>query len=195
MIKKIKKNYFSKGFTLTELLVSITIILIVIGAAYSGYFLSQKAYREGEAAAELSQNGRVILERITREIRQAKDIPTELSEEEPAEEISPLDGIIFEDGHIEDPYHYIHYFKDNNYLKREVIAYYFSDNPGVWVPFGAVPPGGQTLETETLDDPAIVGEYLTGLKFWNSGAINVFLTLERDDKIVSLRTKIFGRNL
>ena len=195
MITEIKKKNLSKGFTLTELLVSIVVIMIVIGAAYSGYYLSRKAYSESEKAAELNQNGRVIIERMTREIRQAREIAVELSEEEPEEEVSPVGGIIFEDGHIENPYHYIHYFKDNNFLKREVIAYYFSGNPGTYVPWNAAPPEEQTLEIETIEASKTIGEYVTGIKFWNSGAINVYLSLGKDDKIMTLKTKIFGRNL
>lgn len=86
----------SKAFTLSELLVTITILSLVIGVVYSAYFLSQRAYREGEVAAEITQNGRVILERMVREIRQAKAIAIELSEER----AGAISEIIFQDGHL-----------------------------------------------------------------------------------------------
>ncbi|XOB41993.1 MAG: PilW family protein [Candidatus Nealsonbacteria bacterium] len=81
-----------KSFTLTELLVTITILILVIGAIYGTYILSHRTYREEEIAAELTQNGRVILERLTREIRQAQLIATDLA--------SPKDEILFQDGHL-----------------------------------------------------------------------------------------------
>jgi len=189
------KKRHSNGFTLTELLITIAVFLLITGAVYAGFLLSQKAYRASELASELSQNGRVVLERITREVRQAKEIATELSEEEPVEAVNPLNGIIFEDGHGTTTYYYIHYFKEDSSLRREVLGYYFSDNPGVYVPWDAVPPGSQTLETETLEDPKTVGEYITGIKFWGTKVINISLVLEKKQKTVELDTKIFGRNL
>ncbi|MDP2663905.1 MAG: prepilin-type N-terminal cleavage/methylation domain-containing protein [bacterium] len=189
------KKRYSNGFTLTELLVTIAIFLLITGAVYSGFLLSQRAYRASELASELSQNGRVVLERITREIRQAKEIATELAEEEPAETVSPADGIIFEDGHGTTTYYYIHYYKEDSSLNREILGYYFSGNPGVYVPWNAVPPGGQTLETEILESPKTVGEYITGIKFWGTKVVSISLVLEKKQKTVELSTKIFGRNL
>ncbi|MFH1582202.1 MAG: prepilin-type N-terminal cleavage/methylation domain-containing protein [bacterium] len=185
----------NKGFTLTELLVSIAILSIVTGAVYLGFTLSQKAYHESEKAAEITQNGRVILERITRELHQSREIATELLEEESEGQVIPEGGIIFEDGHVEDPYNYIHYFKEEEKIKREVIAYYFSGNPGVYVPWDSKPSLGQTLETETLESAKTIGEYLTTLKFWGSKVINISLTLEKNNKKIDLKTKVFGRNL
>lgn len=185
----------NRGFTLVELLVSIAILFVVTSAVYLGFYLSQKSYHESERVAEVTQNGRVILERITRELHQAREIATELLEEEPEGQVVPVEGIIFEDGHIEDPYNYIHYFEEEEKIKREVISYYFSENPGVCVPWDSEPPLGQTLEIETLKSAKIIGEYLTGLKFWGSKVINVYLILEKDNKKIEFKTKIFGRNL
>lgn len=88
-------NYFQKGFTLTELLLVISLFLIVTGAISGINLLSHRAYREGEASTEITQNGRVILERMIREIRQTKEIIIEL----PEEEIDPPEEIRFQDGH------------------------------------------------------------------------------------------------
>ncbi len=90
------KDSLQSGFTLTEVLVTIVVFTLVTGAIYSINLFNQKAYREGETAAEIVQNGRVILERMTREIRQAKEIVTEL----PDEEVSAPEEIEFQDGHI-----------------------------------------------------------------------------------------------
>lgn len=184
----------NNAFTLTEVLITIAILAIVIALTYSSYSLSQKAYRESEISAEITQNGRVILERITREIRQAREIATELSQDEPAEEVSPAEGIEFEDGHIDEPYHYIHYFKDGIDVRREVLAYYFSGSPGVYVPSNAVPPAGETLELDILEDPRTIGEYIADFKFWGTKLINISLSLEKNDKTIKLETKVFGRN-
>lgn len=187
------KNGF--GFTLIELLITFSVLLFVVSAVYVGFNFSQKAYRSSESGAEITQNGRVILERMAREIRQAREIATPLSEEEPGEAVSPAEGIIFEDGHIANPYYYIHYFKENNEVKREVKVFYFSGNPDVYQPWDAVPPQGQTLKEEIIESPRTIGEYVSGLKFWGSRNIKISISLEKMGKSINLKTTIFGRNL
>lgn len=76
------------GFTLVEMVVLSCIFMILMTVVYSVYIFQQKAYRTGESSAEIIQNGRVVLERMTRELRQAKKIVTVL----PASEIKIQDG-------------------------------------------------------------------------------------------------------
>ena len=186
------KNYLNqKGFTLSELLVVIAIILIVTAAVSMAYTLSQKAYRESEKSAEITQNGRVIAERMTREIRQAKEIVGDF----PNEREGATSTITFEDGHISDPYHYIHYFKTDSDIKREVIGYYFSgDTEQTLQPWDAVPPEGQTLESKTIQTPVVIGEWVDNLELWGSETINITLNLKKKDKTLNLETKIHPRN-
>jgi len=190
MTKKLIKNL--SGFTLTELLITITILVIVTGAVYGGYSLSQKAYSNGEASAEITQNGRVIIERMNREIRQAKEITGDF----PEEEESAQNEIIFEDGHIETPYYYIHYFQSDGEIKREVLGYYFSgDITQTLVPWDAIPPVGQTLETKILEENKVIGEWVSNLELWGSKIININLILQKKDKVFNLKSEILGRNL
>ena len=191
-LKRIQKK--DKGFTMIEILIVISVFTLALGIIYGSYSMSQKAYREIETTTEINQNARVILERMTREIRQAKEIVTELSDEEPLESVSPELGIMFEDGHIEEPYHYIRYFKDNNNIKKQVIVYYFSDSPETFVPWDATPPAEQTLENAILEE-RIIGEYIVSIKFWGEKVINISLTLEKNYKNINFRTKIFARNI
>lgn len=261
------RNYFQKGFTLTELLLVISLILIVTSAISGVNLLSQRAYREGEMVVEITQNGRVILERITREIRQTKEIITEL----PEEKIDPSEEIMFQDGHtpsiieqalvqgagtktiilefdassqddyynnmfikiiagigsgqtreiidyngatreaqirsewntvplagstykIDSSYYYIRYFKQGIDVKRQVIVYYFSGDTNLYVSWNAVPPGGQTIENNILQEQ-LVGEYVSYLNFWGLRVINISLVLEKKNKRIDLETKIFTRNL
>jgi len=180
-----------KGFTSTELLIAITIFVIVTGAVYLAFNLSQKAYREGQNSAEITQNGRVIIERISREIRQAKEVIGDF----PSAEEDATSSITFEDGHISDPYHYIHYFKTDSEVKREVLGFYFSGDPTQTLqPWEAIPPVGQTLATTTLETAVVIGEWVEKLDFWGSNVINIVLTLTKADKTLNLETKVFSRN-
>jgi len=192
MNKKNIKNYLFNGFTLIELLITVTILVFISGAIYMGYYLSQKAYREGETRAEITQNGRVIIERINREIRQAKEIITEL----PATSTEATSTIGFEDGHATISYRYIFYYQEDNNAKRKVNGYYFSgDLEENLVPWDATPPPEQALETKVLEEPVVIGEWVSNLGFWDSGLVNIRLTLEKKEKTLNLETKIFGRNL
>lgn len=94
------------SFTLVEVIVTTIITFGLLATILSVYTLHQKAYRYGENAAETVQNGRVILERLSRELRQAKEVV--VSEEKKSEGITEfpdikenaLDEIMFEDGHV-----------------------------------------------------------------------------------------------
>ena len=179
------------GFTLTEFLITLTIFLIITMTVYLTFNLSQKAHRESQSSAEITQNGRVIMERITRELRQAKRIVGDF----PDGREDAVDEIIFEDGHIENPYHYIRYTKDNNEIKREVIGYYFPDDEEKELqPWGAVPPGDQPLEEEILEPSVTIGEWVNRLEFWGLETINIALFLEKKDKTFQLEATVFSRN-
>ena len=89
-----------KSFTLVEVLVTISIFLIIVVIIYSVQVFSQKAYQRGEIATEILQNGRVTLERMSRELRQAKYIITLLPETSDDLESPPPAEILFQDGHI-----------------------------------------------------------------------------------------------
>lgn len=180
-----------KGFTLVEVLITIAIFVLIFVAIFSIYLTGSGFYRKGETQAELLQNGRVILERVSREIRQAREIVTELSESE-SEGVS---SILFEDGHATTTYQYIHYWQDGNLVKREVIGYYFSgDSTQTLVPWDSTPPSGQTLEEKTLVGPQIIGEYVFLLKIWGPRVVSISLILEDRGERVNLKTKVFGRN-
>jgi len=185
-----KKEYQNFGFTLSEMLIVVTIFVLIILTVYSAYFLSQRGYQKGEQVAEITQNGRVILERISREIRQAKEIITELSDD--GSEISSI--IEFEDGHITTRYYYICYYQEGSEVKRKVKRYYFPSDPSTFLSWDTTSPV-ETLTTITTEGPVIIGEYVTNLEFWGSRIISISLTLEKKNKSIELETKIFGRNL
>ncbi|MFA4998573.1 MAG: hypothetical protein WC514_00920 [Candidatus Paceibacterota bacterium] len=195
-----RKFFFnsSSGFTLSELLISMVFVFLVLGAVYSSYVLSQRASLEGESAVEVLQNGRVILERMTREIRQAKDMVTDL----PDTEENATSSIEFEDGHDLSYIHYIRYFSDSTdkTVKREVIGYYYSlsgsaNDTSTYVLWNATPPSGEVMATTSVESPRIIGEYVTVLKFWGSRVVDIFIELEKGNKKMDFSTKVLGRNL
>lgn len=179
------------AFTLVELLVILAILSIISSALFSVFLLHQKTQKENQAIIEITQNGRVIIERINREIRQAKRIINDL----PEEKSSAINAIIFEDGHTDELYHYIHYFQENSEVKRRAIGYYFSGDPEQELqPYNAIPPTGQTLVEKILEPTITIGEWVDKLEFWGDKVVNLSLTLKKEDKTLLLETSIFGRN-
>lgn len=90
------KDKRNKGFTLVEVLIATFITASLIITIYSVYAFHQKVYRFGEDVGEVIQNGRVILERLTRELRQADEIVTSLkdTQDQASTEIE------FKEGHL-----------------------------------------------------------------------------------------------
>ncbi|MFA5743053.1 MAG: prepilin-type N-terminal cleavage/methylation domain-containing protein [Candidatus Paceibacterota bacterium] len=88
------------GFTLLETVVVISIFTIAISAIFSVEFYGHKLFLQQQDLAEVTQNGRVIMERFTREIRQAKKIVNVITEQES----TAPSQIEFQDGHISSIY-------------------------------------------------------------------------------------------
>lgn len=85
-----------KGFTLIEVLVVVVIFMAVAMIVLSTVFLSSQIYSHQEKTTEVLQNGRVVVDAVSREIRQTRKIITQLSEEK----VDGSDEIIFQDGHL-----------------------------------------------------------------------------------------------
>jgi len=69
------------GFTLLELLISITILGIMMAIIMGGFRLGSRAWEKGEAKAEYNQKLRVVLDHMLEEIRSAHSLSI-ISEED-----------------------------------------------------------------------------------------------------------------
>jgi len=97
---KKKKDFFLTGLTLIELIITTTIFVLIVGILYSVFILNQHTYSEAEKMDEITQNGKIILERITRELRQTNEIVTPLPDTKDNPEFPPPEEILFRDGHV-----------------------------------------------------------------------------------------------
>lgn len=64
------------GFTLTELLVAVSLMLVIVAAAMGLLVTSDRSQPRISDRASALQQGRVLTERITRELRQGVGVPT-----------------------------------------------------------------------------------------------------------------------
>lgn len=189
--KKIKKN---EGFTLLEIVVSISLFTGIIITAGSIYMLSQQSFNKGSNIAELSQNARVSLDRISREIRQSQNIVTILpiTNNDPAN--PPSNEVIFQDGHNISETIYIKYYLNGTNLMRSYTAYYFPSNPDLYVAWNSLDEFGNPPNSTVLED-RIVGEYFNNLEFWGpNGFINISIELIKNKNSLNINTAVFGRN-
>lgn len=65
-----------RGWTLVEMLVAVTIGMVVLGGAVTVFVGAVRSEPRTSSKVSAIQQGRVALERITRELRQGQDVPT-----------------------------------------------------------------------------------------------------------------------
>lgn len=204
---KFKIKNFSQGFTLVEVLVAMATFMVAIVLIFSIYFTSQKFYQKSETRAELLQNARVVLERMTRELRQTQDIVTVLPQVSDDPSLLPPNEIEFQDGHSPSPfvslgsdYYYIRYFIDSvtGEIKRQYKVYCFDDCLSCstffkWNDIQLIE-GVPTQSHGCLLEERVVAEYAQEMKFWGAGIVGIFLKLREFNEEVNFQTNVFGRN-
>jgi len=188
-----KISNITNGFTIIEILIALTISIILFLIITNVYSISQNAYVQTDIRAEISQNGRVILDRLIRELRQTQDIVTTIPETNVDPDAMP-DEIMFQDGHDTTIIKYIRYYLDNSDIRRQIIVYYFDDNPGEYTYWYTTDPVGNPPSMEILEDK-IIGEYVYDLEFWGDDLININLYLLKNNKTATINTAVYGRNL
>lgn len=183
-----------KGFTLAEILVAATISVLVVGALYSMYLISAKAYKQSVSQAELTQNARISLERISRDLRQADRIVTLLPIDDTDQLNPPPSQIQFRDGHYTEKIRYLIYSLENNNLHRKVVHYYFSSDPNIWVIWNAQDQYGN-LPQQSVDEDAIKADKIDSLKFYGEKVITIEIKVKANNQEYSFKTSVLGRNL
>lgn len=191
MIKNPKKL---KGFTLVEILVAVFLGTIIVMAGYSVFNMSYKSYKKNYANTELNQNARIALERMSREIRQARDITTTL----PENAIDALSAIQFQDGHgivqtgvpTNCDFLYITFSLSGNDLHRQLNYYYLLTDPNTcikWDTYGAI-------ESALVIDE-IKAQQITDLQFWGTQkTVSIHFTVTDGQSSYQFETKTTARN-
>ena len=183
-----------KGFTILEIIVSVSLFVFVILLSGSMYSLAQQSYNKGADRGELTQNARVSLDRITRELRQSVNIVTVLPEVADDLGDPPAEEIFFQEGHDISQITYLRYYLDGTDLRRSHIAYYFSEEPDVYVIYNSVDQYGGSPEELIISD-RIVGEYFNKLNFWGSGnLVNISVEFIKNKNKLNVNTSVFSRN-
>ena len=195
-----------KAFTLVEILVALAIFLVVILVVTSIYNLSRENYKANANMTEIAQNGRIALDRMTREIRQAREVITPLADDR----AGSTSTIEFEDGHtpfseykdVNSEHFYIRYYipnpsEENKKLHRQYRVYCFKDcsNCDEYYRWDRTKEDAPTTTHACVLEDKIVAEYISNLEIWGDPLVNILLKLEKNGEEINLKTKVSGRNL
>ena len=183
----IQRNF--SGFTLIETIAVIGLLTTVLLAIGSVMILSQRLYTYGSDQGELIQNVRVCIDRLSRELRQAAFVVSDLSSSS-----TPATELFFQDGHDTSRITYIRYYLDGSTLMREYKAYYFASDPATYVYYDDSDLSGNPPQESVLED-RVVGEYFDFLAYWaEDGLVTVAAALGKGQVSLSLDTKVYIRN-
>lgn len=184
----------TKGFTLFEVLIGITIGSLLLGLVLSIYSLTTRSLASSQNRSELANNSRIIIDRLTRDLRQARQIATPLPTVSNDPNLSPPNEIEVQDGHNTNSIRYARYYLAGTNLKRQIREYYFPAEPEILVTFDAVDDFSNPASVRIIEDE-LVGQHITGLAFYGINLITVELQLTKGQIVHTTATQFYGRNL
>ena len=164
------------------------IAVIVIEAAYLFFPLGTQISRQGEALNEISQDARIMLNRVNRDLRQTPTIITNIPEgrNNGIETINLVDG--FREDEDTDP-HYIRYQKNTNSF--DLVSYHYTDpnSPSNIVSHSF------TGAVENIEETESIVENLDTIKIYTENSIiKIYLKLTKHEKDITLVTGVYPRN-
>ena len=182
------------GFTLIELLVAMIISSILISVTSSTYLLFRRSLARDQAKADITQNARIALDRMSREIRQSRGIITDLPNTISDISVAEPHEIEFNDGHLElgDPTFPSNrrYYVSNGVLKLDIRQYSLNNVPILYLgPDGSSP----TMAVLSTQD---VAERVSDLSFYGTGSIFLayITTTDGETQNYTLTSTIIKRN-
>lgn len=194
-----------RGFTIPEILIAVTISSILIGLTAASYVSIQKVVGRNENEYVIAQNARAVVDRISRDVRQAVSFATNVPESQ-SEAISAIE---IEDGHDVDPagptyitYELVINSNDGGFVKGVVwhkrYFYYNTVNPSIHLPYssGVVGQGGFNRQDLT-GESYIIAENVTDLNFYGLASllqIDVTLQMSANEKAQTFHSAVGKRN-
>jgi len=173
------------GFTFVEMVLALAVGTLLLVVAYQFLLASQQFYRIGGDKVEYAQNGRVAMDKMVRELRQAEVVVTTF----PSQEIE------FKDGHTPGTKRYIRYFLQNRNILREEIMYYFSSEPDVAVLHSDRDGSNNPPLKRVLGNAEKVAEFGSNLHFEQSGIlIRISYTIGEGSQAIPFVSEVAKRN-
>ena len=181
------------GFTVIEIVITIFLSMTILLITYDIFLISQKSFIIGDARLELIQNSRVVLDRLTRELRQTSEIVTAFPLTKTVVGFPPPNEIQFQDGHGLEDIQYLRYYLIDKSLYRQRIVYSFNEEPETYVAWNAENEYGQPPDEIILENK-IIAEYIIDLIFYGTSNISIEIWLEKKGVTEHFYTGVWGRN-
>ena len=173
------------GFTFVEMIVALAVGTLFLVVAYQFLLASQQFYSIREDKVEYAQNGRVVMDKMVRELRQAEAVVT----------ILPSQEIEFKDGHTPATERYIRYFLQNRNIMREEIMYYFPSAPDIAVLHSDRDASNNPPLKRVLGDAEKVAEFGSNLNFEQNGVlIRISYTIGEGSQEIPFVSEVAKRN-
>ena len=177
------------GFTVIELTVAMVVSGLLVGMTVATYTIFRKSIVQDQAKADIDQNGRVALDRITRDLRQTHYIVTTL----PVDSSGSQPGEIeFENDHAlpgdADYMSYHRYYIDAGGTLELETKYYMLN--GVKVTYAA---GGISTVISTVP----IANTMANLAFYSPDGDSVQVMVSTTDghaQTYQLRSTVYKRN-
>ncbi len=175
-------------------MVALTVAIILVGMTTSIYNVFRKNITVQQNMAGLAQNARVVIDRLSRELRQSPVLVTNFPADSTDNSVTQPNQVEFEDGHAGD-LSYRRYYISGTILKLETKEYYFPAAPTVRVQWSAtnVAAGLQSRVLSTVD----VADQVASIVGYDGGGV-LNLTVTTTDGVnqnYPLRVTIQLRNL
>ena len=187
-------NRQQPGFTLVELLVAMIISSILVSITISIYGLFRKSIVIDQSRSDIVQNGRVAIDRITRDIRQTTGIVTVLPDDTSDNSVAEPHEIEFEDGNAGD-LTYRRYYMNGTILELDVKEYYFAADPTTRVHWNDLDSNGNPPVAHVISTQDIALD-VSRFDVYGYKPVQLFITTsDPTGQSFSLRSYITGRNI
>ena len=184
------------AFTLIETLLAVSFIALFCASLFIIYTNTSRYSQAEKTKLELAQNGRILLDRLSRELRQTNEIVSILPATGDDPDNPALTEISFQNGHDTNQITYIRYYLSVNQKQvyREHSAYYFSDDPDTYVRRDSLNQSGEgPIKIIFSDEP--IADYIKDLAVWGSPLVEIQIQLEHLNQTINSKTAISARNI
>lgn len=191
---KIRSLAIWPGFTIVELLVAVVLASMLVGMTVSIYSLFRKSMTLDQARADISQNARVALDRISRELRQTPEVITVLPADPDDTSVAQPGAIEFENGHDNDLTYYRYYLSGTT-LRLDKKEYYLASDPNTRLKWNTEGEGGvmPLFRVISTQDIAI---NVQSMLFYGLDTVQIIITTaDSNGQSYTLRSQVLGRNL
>jgi hypothetical protein len=168
---------------------------ILIGITTSVYTLFRRSMLNDQAKTELSQNARIAVDRLSRELRQTPAVVTVLPLNAADTSVAQPQQIEYENGHEPD-LTYRRYYLDGSLLKQDIKEYYFSDDPTTRVHWNSQPAAGVSLLSSTISTTTVAENVQSFVVYGAEQWVEITLvTSDEGTQSFKLRSYIYRRNI